>query len=86
LKGFLGIQRKKCFDLEATHMTNPAKLEKLFGILTMAFLLSFAWGCHLRSSEQKISAATKRKSLFRLGLEDILNLADSHSKDSGHRS
>lgn len=67
-------------------MTNPAKLEKLFGILTMAFLLSFAWGCHLRSSEQKISAATKRKSLFRLGLEDILNLADSHSKDSGHRS
>ena len=86
IERLFGHLKKKGFDLEATHMTNPAKLEKLFGILTMAFLLSFAWGCHLRSSEQKTSAATKRKSLFRLGLEDILNLADCHSKDSGHRS
>ena len=65
--------KKRGFDLEATHMTAPAKLEKLFALVTLAFLFSFAWGCHLRST-RNVTKAMKRKSLFRQGLEDILRL------------
>jgi len=65
--------KKRGFDLEVTHMTDADKLEKLFAIVTLAFLFSYAWGCQLRKI-QKETAATKRKSTFRLGLENILRL------------
>ena len=77
--------KKKGFDLEATHITDPAKLEKLFGILTLAFLFSFAWGAHLRATKQKDSAAAKRKSLFRLGLESIINLTEASPQSPQNR-
>jgi len=64
--------KKKGFDLESTHITAAFKLETLFGIVVLAFLFSFAWGCHLRHSGKKNNAASRRKSFFRLGLEDIL--------------
>jgi hypothetical protein len=65
--------KKRGFDLEATHMTDAAKLEKLFAMVTLAFLFSFSWGCHLRAT-RKVTKAMERKSLFRQGLEDILRL------------
>ena len=65
--------KKRGFDLEATHMSDAAKLEKLFAVVTLAFLFSFAWGCHLRAT-RGATKATGRKSLFRQGLEDILRL------------
>jgi len=68
--------KKRGFDLEATHMTDAAKLEKLFALVSLAFLYSFGWGCHLRKT-RKATAATERKSLFRLGLEDILRLLNN---------
>ncbi len=64
---------KRGFDLEATHMRDARKLEKLFALVTLAFLFSFGWGCQLRTT-RKTTKALKRKSLFRLGLEDILRL------------
>ena len=70
--------KKRGFDLEATHMSEAAKLEKLFALVTLAFLFSFGWGCHLRAT-RKATKAMKRKSLFRQGLEDILRLlTNSH--------
>lgn len=77
IERLFGHLKQKGFDLEATHLSNPAKLEKLFAVVVLAFLFSFAWGCHLRATERKISATAKRKSLFRLGLEDLLRLFDS---------
>ncbi len=65
--------KKRGFDLEATHMTEAGKLEKLFALVTLAFLFSFAWGCHMRTT-RKTTKALERKSLFRQGLEDILRL------------
>ena len=65
--------KKRGFDFEATHMTNAAKLEKLFALVSLAFLFSFGWGCQLRATRQP-TPARKRKSLFREGLEDILRL------------
>lgn len=73
--------KKRGFDLEATHMTEATKLEKLFAIVSLAFLFSFAWGCQLRKI-RKQTATTKRKSIFRLGLEGILRiLGNPHLKE-----
>ena len=77
IERLFGHLKKKGFDLETTHMTDGAKLEKLFAVVVLAFLFSFSWGCHLRATSQKTSSHSKRKSLFRLGLEDILKLLNS---------
>lgn len=74
IERLFGHLKKKGFDLEATHMTKDYKLETLFAVVTLAFTYSYAWGCHLRKSGVKTNATSKRKSLFRLGLEDILNM------------
>jgi len=79
IERLFGHLKKKGFDLEATHMTDPRKLERLFAVVVLAFLFSFGWGCHLRASGEKTSAQSKRKSLFRLGLEDILSHLTGHS-------
>ena len=76
IERLFGHLKRKGFDLEATHMTCPKKLEKLFAVVVLAFAYSFGWGCHLRSAALKTSAQSKRKSLFRLGLEDLVRLFD----------
>lgn len=80
IERLFGHLKKKGFDLEATHMTDARKLEKLFAVVTLAFTYSYAWGCHLRHKGLKNNAASKRKSLFRLGLEEILNLIQPKEK------
>ena len=77
--------KKRGFDLEATHMRDARKLEKLFALVTLAFLFSFGWGCQLRAT-RKPTKALKRKSLFRLGLEDILRmLSNPHIRCDHYR-
>ena len=76
IERLFGHLKKKGFDLETTHMTAPQKLEKLFAVVVLAFLLSFGWGCQLRDAQSKGGGAalSRRKSFFRLGLEDLLTL------------
>ena len=76
IERLFGHLKRKGFDLEATHMTCPKKLERLFAIVVLAFTYSFGWGCYLRTAALKTSAQSKRKSLFRLGLEDLVRLFD----------
>lgn len=65
--------KKRGFDLETTHMSSPEKIEKLFGVLTLAFLICYGWGCELkRSADTK--AYLKRKSIFRLGVDEIVRI------------
>jgi len=85
IERLFGHLKKKGFDLEATHMTSAPKLEKLFAVLCIAFTYSYAWGCYLRHHGIKRNAASNRKSLFRLGLEDILTLLE-FSSSKAHRS
>lgn len=74
--------KKRGFKLESTHMSEAPKLEKLFALVTLAFLFSFTWGCHLRTT-RKTTKAVVRKSIFRQGLEDILRLlSNPHLKES----
>ena len=76
--------KRKGFDLEATHMTSAKKLDKLFAVVSLAFLICFAWGCRMRSSNRQSSTQSPRKSIFRVGLEDILRMMQQryseHSK------
>ncbi|MFT6381030.1 MAG: hypothetical protein ACJAXZ_002516, partial [Akkermansiaceae bacterium] len=76
-----GHLKKNGFDLEATHMTGAPKLEILFALTVLAFLFSFAWGCRFRESTRKMTAAASRKSVFRLGLEDLMSLFDQSNPD-----
>jgi hypothetical protein len=46
------------------------KIEKLFGVLTLAFMISYGWGCEMKS-RTRLTAPQKRKSVFRLGLDRI---------------
>ena len=62
--------KKRGFDLETTHMSDPRKIEKLFGVLTLTFMFSYGWGCEMKS-KTKLTAKQKRKSIFRLGLDRI---------------
>ena len=74
--------KKRGFDLEATHMSEASKVEKLFAIVSLAFLFSYAWGCHLKQTRRP-TATTKRKSIFRIGLEGILRLlGNPHLKEA----
>ena len=68
--------KKRGFNLEDTHMTQTKKIEKLIAVVSLAFLISYAWGSTLRQT-RKQTAALKRKSHFRLGLEDILRLLNN---------
>ena len=78
--------KQKGFDLESTHMTSAPKLDKLFAVLALGFLVSFAWGCQIRHLKQQYSKQSKSKSLFRLGLEDILRIfLPIQSKDKKKR-
>ncbi|MFT6178952.1 MAG: hypothetical protein ACJAQT_002703 [Akkermansiaceae bacterium] len=62
-------------------MTGATKLEMLFALTVLAFLFSFAWGSRLRESTRKMTAAASRKSVFRLGLEDLMSLFDQGNPD-----
>ena len=76
--------KKRGFNLEDTHMSEARKLEKLFALVSLAFLFSFSWGCELRST-RKLTKAVKRKSIFRQGLEDILRLLNNPHLPSEER-
>ena len=76
--------KKKGFDLEATHIRDITKLDKLFAVVTLAFIISFAWGCHLQKQTHFNTSEILRKSFFWAGLEDILKifqpLDDNHKR------
>ena len=61
------------FDLETTHMSEPRKIEKLFAVLTLAFMISYGWGCEMKTNST-LSAPQKKKSIFRLGLDRIAQI------------
>ena len=60
-------------------MSDPDKIEKLFGVLTLAFLISYGWGCEMKQ-KATLTAPQKRKSIFRLGLDRIAQLL-AHRED-----
>lgn len=74
-----GHFKKKGFDLETTHMDHGKKIEKLFGVLTLAFLISYGWGSEMKRNHD-LKAYLKKKSIFRLGLDQIARMFTHRDK------
>ena len=69
-----GHFKKRGFDLATTHLSAPAKIEMLLGVLALAFIVSYGWGCEMKAGKTGLSATQRRKSLFRLGLDRIAQI------------
>jgi len=64
-----GHLKKKGFDLEATHLRERRRIDKLVSVLALAFLYTLGWGVLLKQQMNKLTAHQKRKSVFRLALD-----------------
>ena len=50
-------------------MTNAAKLEMLFALVSLAFLFSFAWSCQLPKIRKSSRARLRQQALHVLALD-----------------
>ena len=78
-----GHLKKKGFDLESTHLRDRRKIDKLLAVVSLAFLFTLGWGVLLKEQEGHLSARQKRKSIFRLALDiliEMLNRPDRNKK------
>ncbi len=64
---------------EVTFDQFHSKIDRLFAVVALAFLISYGWGCELKA-RAKSSRAQQKKSIFRRGLEDILRLLSNPDK------
>lgn len=65
--------KKRGYQFEDTHMTKKERIEKLMGVLTLAFALCYGWGNKLEEeSETPIkNHGYRAKSIFRRGFESL---------------
>ncbi len=79
--------KSRGFDLESTHMTDPKKMDKLMGILALAFcwcLIAGHWE-HGEASEFPLKKHGRpEKSLFRLGIDIIRRVLKNYCAKSNH--
>lgn len=65
--------KKRGFDFESTHLTNPKRLIGLISLIALAYVIVHQWGSRLNS---KLAIKRKKhgclaKSIFRYGLDDF---------------
>ena len=76
IETLFGSLKSKGFNLEDTHMTAAAKIEKLMSVLAIGFVLS----CRAREAEDKRRSIKVKKhgrpaqSLFRAGLDWLVSV------------
>ncbi len=70
------------FDMEATHMTDPERLNTLFSIMAIAFCISYKAGVITAETEAiPIKSHGRRaRSILRTGLDTLQNLLVNMSK------
>jgi len=73
IETLFGHLKKRGYQFEDTHMTKKDRIEKLMGVLTLAFALCYGWGRKLeRESATPIKKHGYRaKSIFRRGFESL---------------
>lgn len=79
---FFGHLKKKGFNFENTHMTDKKKIDKLLAVLALAFVFTVGWGLIMRE-KITLNAHQKRKSVFRLGLDQLQKILAQPSKNKG---
>lgn len=68
-----GHLKRKGFDLESTHLRDRRKIDKLLAVVSLAFLFTLGWGVLLKQ-QGDLSARQKRKSIFRLALDMLIEM------------
>ena len=73
IETFFSHLKKRGYNFEDSHMTKARSIEKMMGILAVAFAMCYHWGCVL---EKKAGIKLKKhghraKSIFRQGFEAI---------------
>ena len=69
--------KSRGFDMESTHLTDPAKLNRLMGVLTIAACWAYKTGAWCIEKEEHVKVkkhGRPEKSLFRHGLNKLQNL------------
>lgn len=76
IETLFGIFKTRGFCLEATHLTHPERLRKLFALLTLALCWSMLIGLFLQQIKPLSikKHGRKAKSLFRLGFDHLRHL------------
>lgn len=76
IETLFGCLKTRGFDLEATHMTKPERLEKLFALLTIATVWALKLGAWIDEHEPaKLKSHARRAiSSFRRGLDWIISI------------
>ena len=65
IERLFGHLKKKGFDLESTHLTDPAKLERLFAVVVLAFPLQFRVGLPAAGHQARANRRSQtQESLF----------------------
>lgn len=73
IETFFSHLKKRGYQFEDTHMTKRERIEKLMGVLAVAFAMSYRWGQHLESNHGKRikNHGHRAKSIFRQGFESL---------------
>ena len=73
IETFFSHLKKRGYQFEDTHMTKGGRIDKLVGVLAVAFALSYHWGRELeRETGIKLKKHGYRaKSVFRQGFESL---------------
>lgn len=73
IETFFSHLKKRGYQFEDTHMTKAPRIEKLVGVLAVAFAMSYQWGERLekRNGKKLKKHGYRAKSLFRQGFESL---------------
>jgi hypothetical protein len=82
IETFFSHLKKRGYQLEDTHMTKKARIEKLLGVLAIAFALCYRWGQVLEKQQGvKLKKHGHRaKSVFRQGFESLHRILKSPAR------
>jgi hypothetical protein len=76
-----GHLKKKGFDLESTHLRDRRKIDKLLAVVSLAFLFTLGWGVLLKEQQGQLTARQKRKSIFRLALDALIEMFNNPDRN-----
>ena len=74
IETLFGHLKKRGYQFEETHLTKRKRVEKLFGVLAVAFALCHRQGQELEKQARKVECKKhgyRAKSIFRKGLESL---------------
>jgi hypothetical protein len=88
IETLFGVLKSRGFDLEATHIGKPERIERVFGVLAVALVWVLGVGQlrHQKRPEKMASHGRLRRSLFRVGLDGLTRMLDQHDWRALRRS